>query len=453
MRTVDILVHGEKRLQIFVGKHKCHFELWVAGPIKGRQILLDHHLTHDDLEARLGYAKTGDLDWRNATQSDIPTEKHENAIEMEKTIKRQTFYDYDDPQLDKIEALARQALGLSQCFKTHCSVTKHLDSIALLAADKEGINEAKKALLGQWSDGVVTLTIKPGHKLQWSCKDRDHPLNVGERVHEHPPDWWDFNLWELGLMNDAHKCGTHVGVLRVDERELHLNSSHPHQIAHVLHRDRDIERHLEGPDSPAKHLQQPRKRRKVIHASGKVTPLLCQLEQAISRRNPALADRLKDGLPESNIRTALSKAGVFGEIEPVVQLYSWRNGTVLHEGSPMADKSFFPMDAYQFIDLEAAISQLKTMSEAATRLREMFEGTKARLMFSGITGSLFPFFTDGAAGIIAVDLKPGKGNRVVTVEFESVELVREAYASFKEFIKDAIRANKSGDSLSCFQSA
>jgi hypothetical protein len=119
----------------------------------------------------------------------------------------------------------------------------------------------------------------------------------------------------------------------------------------------------------------------------------------------------------------------------------------------MAQTSFFPEDIYQFIDLETAISRLKMMNEAARQLRGMFEGTKARSMFSGITSLLFPLFTDGATGTLAVDLTPGKRNKVVAVEFESTESVRQAYGSFEEFIKDAIRANKDGDGLSCFQAA
>lgn len=238
MRTAAITVHNNQRLELFVEKLKDCFEVWVVGPVKGHRVMLDHHLTHDDLEAHLQYARLGDLVWHDAVCSEIPAEKHQNTIQMERTIKQRTFFDYDDPRLDETEALARQAAGLPQWSGTHRSVAKHLDSIALLATDKEGMNEVKKALLGRWTDGVATLTIEPNHKLQWSCTDRQHPLNVGEQVHKHAPNWWNFDMWELGLMNDKHRCGTHVGVLRVDEHEMHLNGRHPHQIAHVFHREK-----------------------------------------------------------------------------------------------------------------------------------------------------------------------------------------------------------------------
>ena len=429
MRTVVITVHNNQRLEVFVEKLKHGFEIWLVGPVKGRRVILDHHLTHDDLEARLEYAEAGDLVWRDAAHSEIPAEKHQNAVEMEETIKRGTFVDFE---------------------VLHQSVSGHFGGIGFLEGDRKESNTAKKALLGRWTDGVVTLTMEPNNKLKWSCTDRQHPLNVGEQVHKHAPDWWNFARWRLALMNDEHKCGTHIGVLRADEQELHLCGSHLHRIAQVFHRDKSVGHHLEEAATSNEHLPQPRTQGKRSPAAGKASPLLRQLEQAITRRNPLLAERLKAGLPESDIRAALSKAKVVGAIEPVVQLYSWRNGMALDEQTPMGETSFFPVDIYQFIDLESAVNQLKTMDDAAKQLRGMLEGTKAHSMFSGITGSLFPLFTDGATGTIAVDLTPAKRNRVVTVEFESTEPVHQAYGSFEEFLNDVIRANREDSSLACF---
>jgi hypothetical protein len=198
---------------------------------------------------------------------------------------------------------------------------------------------------------------------------------------------------------------------------------------------------------------EPARPKKVKRIAGVATPLLRRLERAIIGRNPLVAERLKPGLPEFDIRAALSKANISGAVEPLIELYSWRNGTALDENTPMEETSFFPEDPYQFLDLETALNQMESMNQAAAHLRGMFQGTKARSMFSGFTGLLFPLFTDGATGTIAVDVTPAKRNRVVAVEFESPEPVRQAYGSFEEFIKDAIRVNKDGDSLSCFQNA
>ena len=217
MRTTVITVHNNQTLEVFVEKRKDGFELWMVGPMKANdRAVLDHHLTHDDLEARLAYAKPGDLIWRDAAASEIPKEKHQNAIEGEITIQQGTFWDFE---------------------KLHQSVGGHFGAMALLPMDRKESNASKKLLLGRWTDGVATLSMEPNHKLQWSCTDRRHPLNVGEQVHKHAPDWWNFAMWRVFLMNEKHKCGTHVGVLRVDERELHIEGvGGLHRLATVFHR-------------------------------------------------------------------------------------------------------------------------------------------------------------------------------------------------------------------------
>lgn len=220
MRATAITVHNNQEVEIFVEKRKDGFGLWIVGPIKGSRTVIDHHLTHDDLEAWLAYAKPGDLVWRDATASEIPTEKHQNAVEMEATIKQGKFMDYEDwPE------------------ESQRSVARHFGSISLLTTDRKETNAANKAILGRWTDGVVTLNIEPNNKLGWSCSNRNHPFNIGEKVHGHAPDWWNFAMWRLHLMNDKHKCGTHVGVLRADEHELHFEGGGPHRLATVFHRD------------------------------------------------------------------------------------------------------------------------------------------------------------------------------------------------------------------------
>jgi hypothetical protein len=187
------------------------------------------------LEAHLEYANPGDLVWREASRLDIPIDKHPNAIEMEETIKQGAFWDYDDQHIDELESLARLASGLpARSGLSGRSVAGHLSSIAFLVTDKKEMSKAKRFILGQWTDGVVTLNIGPNHELGWLCTDQKHPLNVGEQVHNHSPDWWNFAMWQIYLMNDEHKCGTHTGVLNVDESELHLNGTYPHRIAHVF---------------------------------------------------------------------------------------------------------------------------------------------------------------------------------------------------------------------------
>lgn len=128
-------------------------------------------------------------------------------------------------------------------------------------------------------------------------------------------------------------------------------------------------------------------------------------------------------------------------------LFLWFKGWRLHRRRRDADAAGRTGAGQRGNRLSHAVNQLRDMNEAAKQLRAMFEGTKARSMFSGITGSLFPLFTDGPTGTIAVEVTPTKRNKVVVVEFESTEPVRQAYGSFGEFLKDAIRANKDDDRL------
>jgi hypothetical protein len=138
MKKVAITVHNDKQLELLLEKRKNGFEVWIVGPVQKRRVVLDHHLTHDDLETRLEYAKAGDLLWREAKDSQIPAEKHQNAIEAEENIS--TFWDYE---------------------KLHQSVTGHLSSIALLSTDKAESNAAKLAIPGRWTDGIVTVSLEP----------------------------------------------------------------------------------------------------------------------------------------------------------------------------------------------------------------------------------------------------------------------------------------------------
>lgn len=178
---------------------------------------------------------------------------------------------------------------------------------------------------------------------------------------------------------------------------------------------------------------------------------LQKLEQAIKTGNLFLAERLKPGLPESEIRAALNRAKITGAVQPVVDLYSWKNGTILDGETALEKTGFFPGQIYQFVDLETAVQNWKTMNDAAGQLSEMLQGTEAESMFD-LAGQYFPVFWDGATGSLAIDLKPSNKNRVVMIEFESTEPICEGYGSFNEFIADVIRAQTEGGTLACFQS-
>jgi hypothetical protein len=211
MRTVSIPVYTSKKLELFVERVKDGFELWAVGIVKGQRILIDHHLTRDDLETRLEYARPEDLIWRDAERSEIPAEKHTMAIQMEETIyERRGFWD---------------------------GVTSNLAAIRVLVTDRKEANAAKKAMLGRWTDGVVTLSLEPDHRLQWTCTHSRHWLNVWGQDGKQSPDWWNMSSWELGFLagkNTPKACGTHSGVVHVDEKEFHIRGGHINRIVHVF---------------------------------------------------------------------------------------------------------------------------------------------------------------------------------------------------------------------------
>lgn len=217
MRNTTFTVRNNQMLEVFTKRHGPGFELWTVGLIKERRSVLSHYLTHDDLEARLAYAEVGDLLWRNATIAEIPNEKHTAAAQWEESLRRGVFVDNDMQQRH--------------------SVASHFDVINLLPLDRKTWNIAKNVILGKWTDGNASVCFEPQSKLQWSCPmERPHLLNRYARVDGRIPDWWSFASWQLHLMNSEHKCGIRVGVLRVDQNELHLLSDQQDHLSHIMKR-------------------------------------------------------------------------------------------------------------------------------------------------------------------------------------------------------------------------
>lgn len=56
------------------------------------------------------------------------------------------------------------------------------------------------------------------------------------------------------------------------------------------------------------------------------TNWLQQFEQAAIARNPLLATKLRSGLSDSSVRRALRRARVAGDLDPIIALYTWRDG-------------------------------------------------------------------------------------------------------------------------------
>jgi hypothetical protein len=197
-----------------------------------------------------------------------------------------------------------------------------------------------------------------------------------------------------------------------------------------------------------------------------------KLEAAVLRRNPSLAQNLQPGLPVETIKKDLKQAGITGAIERIVDLYSWRNGTLLQGSSPTFKAGFEagfvppivrPLNegqkafllqmgikretekvAYHFIPLKKAIIDLKAFSS----------GAQKQPRWSVLVGRYLPLLWDGSSGSIALDIDSSAGGRIVKIETQQTkdeEILREAYDSFEGFLKDCIRANENNELLACLQ--
>jgi hypothetical protein len=218
MRTVAIIIHNGDSLEIFVKRLKFGFEVWKVGPIKGRRVILDHHLTHDDLEAKLYYSKHGDLAWRNAKRHELPIETHPSVAQAE-SVDGSSFIDFET------------SLGQP--------LVHHLSSIAnLIPVNRKVFNVAKGLMIGRWTDGTATVSLKSEARLALSLSvNRSHPLNLGQQIHGYRPDRWNFKGWQLFLLSKEHDAGLRIGVIHIDGNELHIwASGSRHKIANVFYR-------------------------------------------------------------------------------------------------------------------------------------------------------------------------------------------------------------------------
>src|SRR4051812_12899937 len=92
--------------------------------------------------------------------------------------------------------------------------------------------------------------------------------------------------------------------------------------------------------------------------------LLEKLETAIRLRNPQLAEWLLPGIPETKIRKILQRSKVCGIIDPIVSLYSWKNGVSGKPGVTMADVSLFPKARYTVSSLDLMSAYFRCFGES-----------------------------------------------------------------------------------------
>ena len=184
---------------------------------------------------------------------------------------------------------------------------------------------------------------------------------------------------------------------------------------------------------------------------------LDELECAVLKRNPLLTSSLKSPLSDSDVKMMLKRAKVVGAIDPVVALYTWRNGTTFDQTLMVSKTGFFPEADYQFIDLVKAIEHMRAYRECVCSCFPKLANLGRRY---------FPIFWNGATNWLGLDLGSSAG-RVVLIryfikeasfkdgqyeaEVHETNRPREAYSSFVEFVDDAIRANENNEQLACFR--
>ena len=106
----------------------------------------------------------------------------------------------------------------------------------------------------------------------------------------------------------------------------------------------------------------------------------------------------------------------------------------------LGEASPFPESVHGFADLQTMIEHFQMFHETFVYHPK----------FEDVDGRYFPLFWDSSTGYLAVDLRDQKG-RVVILDPETEDLTHEAYVSFEDFLKDAIRANEKNEGLACFQ--
>jgi hypothetical protein len=173
------------------------------------------------------------------------------------------------------------------------------------------------------------------------------------------------------------------------------------------------------------------------------TLLLKDLETYVRLRNPALAERLQPGLTQNRIRRKLERAGANGAVEPIVSLFSWKNG-VNNDFQALSQEqsSLFPKSVYMFMELDMMAADFQGF-------KDCMEHHPA---YAKVVGRYFPLFWDGSDSWIAVDLNPAGHSKVVLIHSQFEQMIFEAYGSFEKFLTDAIQANRENESLTCFDS-
>lgn len=136
-----------------------------------------------------------------------------------------------------------------------------------------------------------------------------------------------------------------------------------------------------------------------------VTDFLNVILSLLQKWNLPVCKLLNNGLSEGEIDAAFNQVGIEPTKE-LVELYTWRNGSPVEEGTPLDDVQIIP--GYHFLSLKDAISCYLAMKDD-----------------SRWNPSWFPVFANGGGDFYAVDLSQSDGDSAPVVGFILGEIEQE----------------------------
>jgi hypothetical protein len=160
-----------------------------------------------------------------------------------------------------------------------------------------------------------------------------------------------------------------------------------------------------------------------------IEDLLPRFEVAVIGHHQLLAGKLRAGLPREIVGQYLRRHRVEGDIDDIISIFVWKNGTRLDPELAASKRGFFPGKPYYLLDLEMAVGHLDHTRLAAQKHVRLAAGL-----------SYFPLFWDGSTTWIAADTTAHQENRVIVADHRAEHPFREISESLRSFFTGAIAA-------------
>lgn len=153
-----------------------------------------------------------------------------------------------------------------------------------------------------------------------------------------------------------------------------------------------------------------------------------------------MASDFQPGLTPAKIQAALNRMKIVGKTAPLIEFFSWRNGTKIRRDVTLEQISPFPYSTYVLEDFEMLSAHFKGFEELV----------QYSPSFKGVVSRYFPLFWDSGSSWISIDLAPASQSQIMLFDPECGGKPQILYSTIEEFLEDAIRANLEGEKLRCF---